>query len=45
MPIRWIINIALIPLLLIAVACATLISIFIASYDELLERARRIRQF
>jgi Tfp pilus assembly protein PilE len=44
MPVRWIINIALMPFLLIAVVCAALAAISIASYDELLERARRVRQ-
>jgi Tfp pilus assembly protein PilE len=44
MPVRWIINLMLMPLLLIAVVCAALVAISIASYDELLERARRFRQ-
>ncbi len=44
MPVRWIINIMLMPLILIAVVCAALVAISIASYDELLERTRRFRQ-
>ena len=44
MPLRWIINIMLMPFLLIAVVCAALVAVSIASYDELLERARRFRQ-
>jgi hypothetical protein len=44
MPIRWIINIMLMPLLLIAVVCAALVAISIANYDELRERTRRFRQ-